>query len=395
MKSLWIINQCYYPDLDATGQLMVDLAEDLVKRGMAVTVITGRNRRGMAPIEIMNGVRVVRVPVLRLNKKIILFRYLNYLSFFPSFFLRALIMPGPNYLLILSSPPFMYLFGIMLKTAKRAKLIFNVQDIFPDIAIRLKLLRNPLLIRLLERLIRYSFRKADKLICIGETMKEILFEKAAPASKIETIHNWADRNLIFPLLKKESAFAIENLLLNKFVVQYSGNFGMVHEFDTILGAAKKLSNKQAICFVFIGDGVQMEKIKYFIALNKLSNILLFPYQPRADLNASLNACDLSLVAIKDGFEGLVVPSKVYGIMASGKPILAICGNKSEVAKIIDENRCGVVVKPGDIETCAKAILMLFNDPQQRKSMGENGYHTFLERYDRKIATMQYFRIINK
>ncbi|MFA6548427.1 MAG: glycosyltransferase family 4 protein, partial [Candidatus Margulisiibacteriota bacterium] len=315
MPLLWIINQSYFPDIDATGQMMTDLAEDLVKNGLQVTVITGQNQKSSPKQEQHNGVNIFRVPVARLNKKVLLYRYLNYISLFPSILTKALFMPKPDYIFIVSSPPFMFLLGWLLKIVKGSKLIFNVQDLYPDIAIKLRLLRNSLLINPIKWLILQSYKRADKLICVGEKMQDLLIKRGVPVKDLAVIHNWADSQLLYPIARADNYFINQAGLAGKFIIQYSGNFGMVHEIDTILQAALTLASNPDIRFLFIGGGVQSDKISLFIKDNNLSNITRLPFQPRKELNLSLNACDVAIVSIKDGFEGTIVPSKLFGIMA--------------------------------------------------------------------------------
>lgn len=392
-KSLLILNQVFYPDLDATGQLLTDLAEDLAKRKIAVSVICGRNRPEQKRHEVYRGVEIDRVAVLRLNKKILPFRYLNYLSFFPAVFFRAMRHKRTDYLLVVSSPPFMYLIGWLLKKIKRTKLVYNVQDLFPDVAIELGLIKSRPLIRAINGLNAIMLRSVEKIICIVESMASSLVAKGAALEKITVIHNWADGRQLFPLPRAENEFLLRSGLNKKFIVQYSGNIGMVHDIDTILATAERMTRIDRVHFVFIGDGVQARKIKELIAQKKPTNISLFPYQARVALNLSLNASDLSLVSLKNGFEGKVLPSKLYGIMAVGKPIIAICRRDSDVARIVQASACGRVIESGDAAGCEEAILELMNDPAQLKLLGCNARAAFMDKYDRPKQTAAYYQAI--
>ncbi len=377
-RSVYLLNQSFYPDADATGQMMTDLSEDLVKQGMGVTVIAGK-RRGAAT-EVFNGVMVYRVPVLKLDKKILPFRYLNYLSFFPSVFIKVLLLPRPDVYFIVSSPPFMYFIGWMLKFIKKTRLIFDVQDLYPDVAVNLGLLKSLWLANKIGCLTLGMYRAADRVICIGETMQALLVKRGVPAAKLVMIHNWADGSKLYPILRAAN---------DKFIIQYSGNIGMVHDIDTVLTAAERLRSEADVGFDFIGDGVQAKKIRDA----KLPNVRLLPYKPRSELNESLNACDLALVTMKAGFGGVVVPSKLYGILATGKPVIAVCPSDSEVVSIIKENNCGIAVSPGDVNGLVKAISGLYADRELVKTMGENARKVFLAKYDRHIETNKYYDAI--
>ena len=393
MRSIWVINQSFYPDGDATGQMITDLAEDLASDGMRVTVLAGRNRKQAPKEESYRGMRIIRVNVLRLNKKVLIFRYLNYLSLFPSLIFKSFFLPAPDIIFVVSSPPFMFFAGAVLKLIKGSRLVFNVQDLYPDVAIRLGLLTNRPLISLIEKLTLRAYAFADKIICVGTVMKEKLVKSGRGDDKTAVVNNWADASLLFPLERKTNPILGREGLLDKFVVQYSGNLGMVHEIDTVLEAAKQLKQRGDIVFVFVGDGVQKNKIVDFIRQHELRNILLLPFQRREELNLSLNACDLALVTQKAGFEGLVVPSKIYGLMAVGKPIMAICPDKTEVAEIVGDG-LGVVVRPGEGSRCAQAILRLAEDPGKMGAMGIRARKIFVGKYDRKLSTRQYFEILN-
>lgn len=394
-NSILLLNQGFYPNIDAIGQILTDLAEDLVKNKIAVSVICGRNKPEYKRYEVYCGIEINRVPVLRLNKKILLFRYLNYLSFFPSAFVRALLQKKTDYIMVVSSPPFMYLIGWLLKHIKRTKLIYDVQDLFPDVAIELGLIKSRLLIKAINGLNSLMLRGVEKIICIGETMAQLLAAKGVVKEKLTVIHNWADGKQLYPMPREKNDFLIKYGLTTKFIVQYSGNIGMVHDIETILDTAERMKRVSLVHFVFIGDGVQAKKIRECVDKNKLENLSIFPYQKRETLNVSLNAADLSLVSLKRGFEGKVVPSKVYGIMAVGKPIIAICGRGSEVANIIEENNCGYVVAPGDAAGVEKAILELMGNRARMKIMGENARRVFIKKYDRTKQTEAYYAAIFK
>src|SRR3989339_2205168 len=275
-----LISQTFYPDITAVGQMMTDLAEDLSKKGIEITVICGKNKKNSPARETYKGIRIERVDVLKLNKQIIPFRYLNYLSFFPSVLLKAIFIPKPDLIFIVSYPPFMYLLGYCIKIIRRTKMVINIQDLFPDVAVKLKLLKSPLLIKILEELTLYIYKRADLIICIGETMGNLLIKKGVKISNLKIIHNWADGKQLSPIEKKDNPFISNHNLSNKFIVQYSGNFGMAHEIDTILEAAKEMSNHKDILFLFIGNGMQYDKIYSFICDNNLHNILLLALQPR-------------------------------------------------------------------------------------------------------------------
>jgi glycosyltransferase involved in cell wall biosynthesis len=331
-------------------------------------------------------------------------RVLNYLAFHFLVYLRVLFCEEPDLVFVLSTPPFISFSGLMLKIFKKSKVIYNVQDLFPDLAVELGKLRNKQFIGFLKTFSALIVRKADKVIAVGEYMekriREKLLKETSAINHIITIHNWADGDKIKLLKSKEA----ENNYLKKkwglegkFVVLYSGNMGYLHEFDTIVTAAESLAKEgmKEIIFVFIGEGIKKNYIEEKVREKGLDNILFFPYQPREMLTYSLGLADVSLVTLEKGFEGMVVPSKIYGILSSGRPVIAVVGEESEIVEIIREGKCGKIVKIGDCEDLVNCIINYYKDRKKCKEDGLNGRRYFEEKFDRKIATGKYIRVIEE
>ncbi|HTY13184.1 MAG TPA: glycosyltransferase, partial [Candidatus Omnitrophota bacterium] len=394
-REILLISHNFYPEIDATGQMMTDLAEDLTARGLKLRVITGRHQKGSPKQEFHKGIDIRRVRVLHLNKRILPFRFLNYISFFPSVFFSALLSSRPDAIFIVSSPPFMYFLGRMLQKLWRNRLVFNAQDLYPDVAVRLGLLKSRFMIRLLERLTLKMYDKATLIICIGDRMAQLLIGRGVQENKLRIIDNWSDGRQVHPIEKRSDHFVQKHGLQDKFIVQYSGNIGMVHEIDTVLSAALALADEPGIVFVFIGGGVNAGKIEGFVSAHGLKNVRMYPSQPRELLNDSLNAADVSLVTLKKGFAGTVVPSKIYGIMASGKPVIAVCPAESEASRIVRDNECGTVVDPGDVEGCVRAIREFNRDREELERSGKNARRAFMSKYDRPLMTRKYYEAIRE
>ncbi|HDK27217.1 MAG TPA: glycosyltransferase WbuB, partial [Candidatus Atribacteria bacterium] len=307
--------------------------------------------------------------------------------------------------LVLSNPPFISFHGLILKIFKKCKVIYNVQDLFPDLAVELGKLRNKPFIFVLKTLSKYIIRKMDKVIVVGECMEQKIREevlKDGEADHIVTIHNWADGEKlkvigVLGVGAEDNCLKREWSLEGKFVVLYSGNIGYLHEFDTIIKAAEDLrdSGYKDIVFVFIGEGIKKEYIRKKAVERGLNNILFFPYQARDKLTYSLGIADVSLVTLEKGFEGMVVPSKIYGILASGRPVIAVVGGESEIVEIIREGNCGEVVKIGDYQALVDGIINYYKDRKKCREDGLNGRRYFEENFDRKIATRKYIEVIEE
>jgi glycosyltransferase involved in cell wall biosynthesis len=211
-------------------------------------------------------------------------------------------------------------------------------------------------------------------------MSDVLRGKGVPEEKLRIIENWADGDAIRPLPRSENPFIREHGLAGKFVVMYSGNMGLLHDLESIVGAAARLRERTEMRFVFIGGGGKLPAVRRLVDEHRLDNVLLLPYQPREALGYTLTAADVSLVSLAAGNEGLAVPSKLYGIMAAGSPVVANVPEACEVARVLAEAECGLVVPVGDPEALAGAIARYLDDPELRRRHGSNARTEFERRY---------------
>ena len=405
-RKILVIEQNFYPEVAAAGQLLLDLCEDLARAGYQVKVITGNPKElfqkkiKISKRENYRGVEIIRLKSTALSKYNVAGRVINYLTFHFSIFFHIIFSKRPDLVLVLSNPPLISLHGLILKIFKKCKVIYNIQDLFPDLAVELGKLRNTPFIFILKSLSKYIIRKMDKVIVVGEYMerkirKDVL--KDIEADHIVTIHNWADGEKIKVIDKKDIYFKKDWGLEDKFIILYSGNIGYLHEFDTIISAAEDIQNKgyKDIVFVFIGEGIKKEYIRKKTEEKGLDNILFFPYQPRDRLNYSLGLANISLVTLEEGFEGMVVPSKIYGILASGRPVIGVAGGESELTEIIRKGKCGRFVKIGDYMTLSRVIIKYYKNPQKCIKEGMSGRKYFEKNFDRKIATKKYIKVIEE
>lgn len=409
MKKILIISEPFYPQVAAIGQLLTDLSEDLINAGYKVKVITGNpnnifvKNNTMPRKENYKGIEIIRLRNTTFSKYRMVGRIINYLTFHFLVFSRVLFYERPHLVFVLSTPPFISFSGLMLKIFKGSKVIYNIQDLFPDLAVELGKLKNKLFIGFLKKLSVLIVRKVDKVVVVGEYMekkiREELLKETSENNHIITIHNWADGDKIKVLRGDiEDNFLRKKWgLEGKFVVLYSGNIGYLHEFDTIISAADFLAKEglKEIVFVFIGEGIKKSYIEEKAREKGLNNILFFPYQPREMLTYSLGLANVSLVTLEKGFEGMVVPSKIYGILASGKPMIGVVGRDSEITGIIREGECGRVVKIGNYMALSEAIIEYYKNPQKCYKEGMNGRKYFEKSFDRKIATKKYIKMIEE
>jgi colanic acid biosynthesis glycosyl transferase WcaI len=400
---LLILNQFFYPDHSAISQLMTDLAESLVERGLSVTVLSSRGRYNgggtLPPREDYRGVRVERAWATSFGKSSVAGRLADYFTFYLGAAWNLLTLPRHDVVMALTLPPLIGLLALLVCRLRGMKLAALVEDIYPDVSVALGTFKeDSLLARLLDRLNRLVLSQADRVIVLGDCMRERVAAKIQPGSegRIDVIHNWADGEKIRPLAAGErNAFVEEHGLRDRFVIQFSGNFGMVNDFDTPLKAACLLRKRADIIFLFIGDGVKAREIKEFVIRHNLPNVRVLPYQPRENLLYSLAAGHAHLVTLADGLAGLSVPSKTYGILAAGRPVIFVGDPRSDIARLVAEYHCGAVVRTGQATRLAEIITAWADEPAAMAKLGDKARALFASRFDRPQAVAAYLESLLK
>jgi colanic acid biosynthesis glycosyl transferase WcaI len=365
-------NRCYWPDTTATGQLLAELAEDLVStHGMDVTVVTGRpltsTHAAASRMEARNGVRILRARGTTLSQQSFAARAANYVTYFLSALLIALRLPRQDVTVALTDPPIIGLAALAARP--KSGMVFFCQDIFPEVAGLLEDFRSPVVDAILDRVNRYLVRRAARIVALGDTMASRLVQgKGADARKITVIHNWADTSAIVPS-DKQNPFAVANGLHDRFVLLHAGNIGLSQNLEVVIDAAARLKARTDIVILFIGDGNRKEALESMAGERGLANVRFLPFQPREALRWTYATSDLCLVSLKPGLAGYIVPSKLYPILAAGRPYIAAVEPISEVAALTERHRCGVIVAPGDAAALAAEIERLAGDRQAREAMG--------------------------
>jgi glycosyltransferase involved in cell wall biosynthesis len=364
-------NRSYWPDTGATGQLLTELAEDLAAHhDMDVTVVTGYPVAGDAPLrsrETRNGVRIIRARGTTFSPRRFIGRATNYMTYFLSALWAAVRLPRQDVTIALTDPPIIGLAALAARP--RHGVIFFCQDIFPEVAGLLDDFHSPLINALLERLNRFMVRRAARIVALGDTMaSRLIHGKGADPARITVIHNWADTSAIVPSAKK-NAFAMQHGLDSCIVVLHAGNIGLSQNLDVVIDAAALLKERRDIVVLFIGDGNRRAALQSAAQSRGLDNVRFLPFQPRDQLRWTYASSDVCLVSLKPGLAGYIVPSKLYPILAAGRPYIAAVESLSEVAALTQRHRCGVLVEPGDAAQLADAIRRLADQPGERESMG--------------------------
>ncbi len=363
-------NRSYWPDTGATGQLLTELAEDLVQtHGMDVTVVTGFPLSGepMPAVEARNGVRIIRARGTTLSPRRFTGRAANYLTYFLSALWIAWRLPKQDVTIALTDPPIIGLAALAARP--RHGMVFLCQDIFPEVASLLEDFRSPLVNALLERVSRLLVARAVRVIALGETMAQRLIDgKGADPSRLRIIHNWADTSAIVPS-DQGNAFSRAHGLDGRFVVLHAGNMGLSQNLDMVIEAAAALRDRAEVVFLFIGDGNRRPALERAAAERHLDNVRFLPYQPRDQLRWTYATSDVCLVSLKPGLAGYIVPSKLYPILAAGRPYIAAVERPSEVAALTERHQCGVLVRPGDAAALAAEVRTLAGDRPRLAAMG--------------------------
>jgi colanic acid biosynthesis glycosyl transferase WcaI len=399
-RRIVFFNRSYYPDFGATGQLLTELCEDLTARfDFDVTVVAGMPLASEQPVEPVawyrpvrredrNGVRILRAWGTALPNRKISGRISNYLSYFSSASIAALGLGRPDVVVSLTDPPIVSLPAIAAARMTGARFVFLCQDVFPEVARLLEGFQNRKVEAVLTRVGRYTVSQADRIIALGDTMKRRLVEtKGADPERIRVIHNWADAAAVQPGTK-DNDYAREHGLTDKFVVMHSGNVGMSQEIDSLLDVADRLRELPDIVIAIVGEGARKPFLQQEAARRGLTNVRFFPYTPKARLNESFATADLFVVSLKRGLAGYIVPSKLYGILAAGKPFVAAVEADCEVSQIAREHDCGLVVEPGDRDGMAGAIRRLYSSTACREKFARNARAAGLV-YDRPRAVEAY------
>jgi glycosyltransferase involved in cell wall biosynthesis len=301
-------------------------------------------------------------------------------------------------ILVVTNPPILPFVPYLLSFLRKQKYVCLIHDVYPDIAVRLGYLRKKgVFYWLWERMNRKMMHGAAAVIVLGRDMEEKIREKMDRSEwgKIRMIPNWSDEDAVRPIEKGENPFLQEiGLSPSTFIVQYSGNMGLSHGMETIIEAASRLQDIP-VRFLFIGGGGKREKIGKMVAEFGLENVLFLPYQPKEKLQYSLSCSDVSLVSLDEGVEGLSVPSKYYGILASGRPVIALMAERSEVAMSIRESGCGYVVPPGNPDALAERIRYLFDHPDAVREMGKKARQSLERNYSRRVVAEQYLDLLRE
>jgi glycosyltransferase involved in cell wall biosynthesis len=395
------VNRYFHPDISATSQLLADLAFELAKT-RRICVVTSRQRYDDASAvlpaaESIRGVDVRRVWTTRFGRANLLGRAFDYATFYlaAGAALARLAQPG-DVVIAKTDPPLISIVAALACRLRRATLVNWIQDLFPEVAevLGMRIVRGrPALV--LRRLRNASLKSAAVNVVLSRDMARRVLAQGVRESAIRIVPNWADGASITPLAASRSRLRAEWDLRERFVVCYSGNMGRVHEFDSLLEAARLMQAEEdgrgaplRTAFVFIGGGAQRGYVERRARELELAHVALKPYQPRELLRDSLGAGDVHLVSLRPECEGLVVPSKLYGILAAGRPVVYVGAADGELAELLRGSGAGFAVPP-DGARLAEVLARLRDDERLRKRMGRDARRLFDERFDFRLSAAKF------
>ena len=389
---LLVLNQYYWPGVEATAQLLAQLCEALAD-GYDVTVVTGHlhGHEDLPHEETRNGVRIVRVRSTAFDRSKLHLRAANYATYLADSIFTALRGPRPDLVLCMTDPPIVGDIGLLAARRYDVPLLVISQDVFPEIAVAVKRLESRVLVGVLRQLVGLYLRRADRIVAIGETMKLRLEEKGAPAQSLTVIPNWVDTTEITPQ-PRENAWAAANGLIGKFTVMHSGNVGHAQDLDTLIRAATFLRDLEDLLIVIVGFGARAAEIGA-LAKRLQVPVLWRPYQPREVLSQSLSSGDLHFVGLARGLSGFVVPSRLYGILAAGRPVVVGADEDSETVRIVRETGCGVVVPPGRPERVAQVVRDAYEGKLSLAELGARGREYVEREADQSVAFGRYRELV--
>ncbi len=390
-----VISQFFGPDQSAVGQFLADFVDGATAAGHDVTVICGaddyaagdaaargsdQSKQPKSAAEFRAGggaIRIARVRTAAFSQSKMR-KLVSYATFYAGAVWRALSIAGPDVVVTLTAPPGLAWIGWLAQQVRGCRHVAWEMDLYPDIAIALDIPVAAWTSRILD----FPRRRADTIIAPGDCMKARLLQHRIPEDRIIVAENWADGSFIFPLPLPEPT---------PMRILYSGNLGLAHDVATIRAVIENLAGRPDLLFTFAGGGLARRELIEFCQKRGIENIYFQGYVRLQDLGASLAECHMGLVTQKPKTLGAIVPSKIYGLMAAGRPVLYIGPDSATPAVLVEKFDCGWHFDCGDETGVAALLLRLIENPDELHRKGQNGREAFIENYDKPAGVARVMR----
>jgi colanic acid biosynthesis glycosyl transferase WcaI len=389
----------YPPEIRSVSVLMSELAQDLAALGHAITVITPFPPANMDEAQSrtprageMSGVRVIRVSVLPFVKVAPTVRAITHFTLAASMIMAGLRAGRHDVILAYSPPLTLALASEVLGRRWRIPFILNVQDLYPQALIDLGLARGRIVIEVLQWLERRAYRRSAAVTVHSAGNRDLLVARGVPAAKITVVPNWIDTSRAAPV-SRDSAYRRDLGLQDRFVVLFAGVMGYAQDMAVIVEAAAALRTDPNIVFLLVGDGVRRKEAEDMVHARGLENVRFLSFQPLDRYPILVSAADCCLVTLQPSVATPVVPSKIAGILAAARPVVAALP-LGDARALVEASGGGICVDPGDPAALAAVLRRLARDPDTRQAMGEAGRHYVELHFPRKDATRAYARLVD-
>ncbi len=392
------INRFYHPDLSATSRLLTQLTEDLAGQGQDITVIASRfsylgGAMAWPASDRHKGVKITRVWSTNFGRRSGVGRLVDYLSFLASAFWAVVRTKRVDWLIVLADPPMLSVLAAVAKKLLKCRTACWLQDVFPQIAIQSGLLKPGLISGWIGRVARWSLESLDRVVVVGRCMEQKLLQEGFSGHNLARISNWADGAQLLPLDRTDNPFVSDHGLQQRFVLMYSGNLGIVHEVDTVEDVLRCTNVLTHFTMCVIGDGAHRGHLQRVAQEEQWSHVQFLPYQPEETLRFSLTAAHVHLVTLRPDMKGLSVPSKIYGILAAGRPVIFVGPEESEAAAIVHEAQCGYVIRPGDHQGVVRALISYRDEQGLMNQHGRCARAYFDAHCSRPLGTGQFVQLL--
>ncbi len=386
-----LVSQSAHPDVSATAQLTWDLAKYLQKKGHLVTLIASRSLYGscgavLPSREQIDGVNLIRVGASLFGKASIIARAMDFGLFYLCIAFRVFFLPRQDVSVWLSTPPFIALLGWLLRVVRGTPFVYWLMDLYPDVAVACGVLRvNGIAAKLLDSLNRFCLRAADHVVVLGRCMEAMIVDKGIPKDRITSINVWSAADTVAEEPGAGGDYRQAWGVGDRLLVMYAGNFGLGHDMLTIAASVVELAKDPRIVFAFVGSGKRKAELLQAVSAGESSQVIDAPFQPRELLGKLLGSADVHLISMSAEVKGMLVPSKLYGVLAAGKPALFVGPADSEVGLVISESGCGTTVANGDEAGLTAAIRAYANERERVVREGVNGQNAYAARWNALAA----------